>query len=173
MTAHNYLYLKTSHIAPRYHRPCFLQSVVTEQSTTCCWFYRQICHGDGCHPGRLPGASHPCSEDGRPLRARHASQTDVEAGGGGAAGGAGLNAEAAGGNVAFTGGRTTCSLSCMPSWVCSIEVILDKEGGKKLPQKDWIAHSAKMFGLGVTQEWQRVWRGKKKKVVTLWRVKLK
>lgn len=54
----------------------------------------------------------------------------MEAGGGGAAGGAGLNAEAAGGNVAFTGGRTTCSLSCMPSWVCSIEVILDKEGEK-------------------------------------------
>lgn len=83
---------KTS-TSPCYHRPLFLQSTVTEQLTTCCCFYRQICHGDGCHPGRLPGASHPCGEDGRPLRARRASQTDVEAGGGGPAAGAGLNAE--------------------------------------------------------------------------------
>lgn len=83
---------ENSHISP-HHRPCFLESIVTEQLTTCCCFYRQICHGDGCHPGRLPGASHPCSEDGRPLRARRASQTDVEAGGGGPAAGAGLNAE--------------------------------------------------------------------------------
>lgn len=83
---------KTSHLSLR-HRPCFLESIVTEQLTTCCCFYRQICHGDGCHPGRLPGASHPCSEDGRPLRARCTPQTDVEAGGGGPAAGAGLNAE--------------------------------------------------------------------------------
>ncbi|KAI3359664.1 hypothetical protein L3Q82_014047, partial [Scortum barcoo] len=61
-------------------RPCLCQG-------------EQICHGDGCHPGRLPGASHPCSEDGRPLRARRAPQADVEAGGGGLAAGAGLNAE--------------------------------------------------------------------------------
>lgn len=75
-------------------RPPPPECVVTEQSTTCCcFFYRHICHGDGCHPGRLPGASHPCREDGRPLRARRASQTDVEAGGGGAAAAAGLNAE--------------------------------------------------------------------------------
>ena len=79
--------------SPRRPRPCSPECVVTEQSTTCCCFYRHICHGDGCHPGRLPGASHPCREDGRPLRARRASQTDVEAGGGGAAAAAGLNAE--------------------------------------------------------------------------------
>lgn len=87
MTAHEYLPLTNSHVPPP-------ECVVTEQSTTCCcFFYRHICHGDGCHPGRLPGASHPCREDGRPLRARRASQTDVEAGGGGAAAAAGLNAE--------------------------------------------------------------------------------
>lgn len=84
--------------------------IVSEQLSTCSCCHRQICHGDGCHPGRLPGASHPCGEDGWPLRARCTSQTDVEAGGGGPAAGAGLNAELVAGRPA--------PVSC-PAGVCS------------------------------------------------------
>lgn len=58
-------------------------------AAVCVYFPRKICHGDGCHPGRLSGAAGACGEDGRPLRARRSAQADVEAGGGGAAAGAG------------------------------------------------------------------------------------
>lgn len=92
-SSHEYLYLEKQPRLPVISFLFLFESVVTEQLTTCCCFYRQICHGDGCHPGHLSGASHPCSEDGRPLQARRASQTDVEAGGRGPAAGAGPNAE--------------------------------------------------------------------------------
>lgn len=58
-------------------------------AAVCVYFPRKICHGDGCHPGRLSGAAGACREDGRPLRACRSAQEDVEAGGGGAAAGAG------------------------------------------------------------------------------------
>lgn len=124
MTAHEYLYLRNSHVS-LYHRPCSLESIVSEQLTTCCRFSRQICHGDGCHPGRLPGASHPCSEDGRPLRARCASQADVEAGGGGPAAGAGLNAELLV-EMPPRWWQDDPLLSRTSGWVGSTEVIPDK-----------------------------------------------
>lgn len=101
-----------------YHHPCFLESIVAEQWATCCCFYRQICHGDGCHPGHLPRASHPCSENGKPLWARHTSQTDVETRGGGPAAGAGLSTEL----LVKTLPRwwqNDLLLSHMSSWVCS------------------------------------------------------
>lgn len=84
------------------------------------FFNRQICHGDGCHPGHLTRASHPCSENGRPLRARRTSQTDVEAGGGGSAAGAGLNAELLEEML-----RRWWQKDLLPSHVSSIQVIRD------------------------------------------------
>ncbi len=131
--------LKKQATHPCYLRPCFLEFIVTEQSTTCCCFYRQICHGDGCHPGHLPGASHPCREDGRPLRARRAPQADVEAGGGGPAAAAGLNAQPAGGNAASCAGRTTCSCHACPAGCAVLKWYLTN--GKKKMSRNWTAHS--------------------------------
>lgn len=123
--------------SPCYHHPRFLESVVTEL-TTCCCFYRQICHGDGCHPGCLSGASRPCGEDGRPFRARCASQTDVEAGGGGPAAGADLNCRAMDGNAAFPCGRTTCACHACPARYAVFKWFLTN--GETTSQ-DWSAFS--------------------------------
>lgn len=111
----------------------FFQSIVAEQLSTCPCCFRQICHGDGCHPGRLAGASHPCSEDGRPLRARCTSQTDVEAGGGGSAAGDGLNAELQV-EMLLCWYQDDLLLSHVPSWVCGIEITAAK---RKTTSHEW------------------------------------
>lgn len=171
MPPHINVFIWKTATSPCYHRPRFLESVVTEQLTTCCCFYRQICHGDGCHPGCLSGASRPCGEDGRPFRARCASQTDVEAGGGGPAAGAGLNCRAVDGNAAFPGGRMTCACHACPARYAVFKWFLTNGETTSL---DWEQHSLKITSSwlgGWTLEWQRRWH--EKTVFTLWCVTLK